>query len=140
MGLFYDRRSPSPELVDELATAFATPPSADPADAYRRAADLAGNVGPVVRNFATAFATPPPADTSAQARAQAQALANELLGGTTFNTGRFFVTLLIFTALIVGGIVCEVNNLSTATGTLFTFAGTMFGIVAAFLGAEKGSS
>jgi hypothetical protein len=139
MGLFYERRSPSPELVNQLATALAASPS-DAAATVQRATELAGNIGPVVRTFATALATPPPADPVPPAQAQAQALADELLGGATFNTGRFIVTLLIFTALLVGGIVCEVNNLSTATGTLFTFAGTMFGIVAAFLGAEKGSN
>ena len=50
------------------------------------------------------------------------------------------IAFLIFAALIGGGVATEATPLTTASGTLFGFAGAIFGIVTAFLGSEKSSS
>jgi hypothetical protein len=68
------------------------------------------------------------------------AAADDLLGGAEFRTGRFLVALLIFAALVVGGIITDVTGHSGSSTALYGFAGTVFGIVAAFLGAEKNST
>jgi len=144
MGLFFDNRVPNPEFVDRLATAIQTQPS--DIDIQAQAAALAGSLPPVVHAYSLALSTPAPTGPDATATAKAAATkaalsaADQLLGGPAFNTGRFVISFLIFAALLGGGIATEATHLTTASGTLFGFAGAIFGIVTAFLGTEKGSS
>jgi hypothetical protein len=138
MGLFFEDRTPSPEVVNLVASAFQAQPPVDGTTA-RQAADLAGQLRPLVQTLATALDTPPSATPSAEAAAAAKVVVNQLLGGSSFNTGRFVIAFSIFVALVGGGIATEATHLATASGTLFGFAGAIFGIVTAFLGIEKGS-
>ncbi len=120
--------------------AYATAPPAE-GQAVPQAADLAGELHPLVVSLTTALAANPnDPGTSGVPKQVAQDVANQLLGGATFNTGRFVIAFLIFAALVGGGIACEATHLTTATGTLFGFAGAIFGIVTAFLGTESAAS
>ena len=139
MGVFFERRVPSPELVGVIAKAFGANPPAE-ADEPQALADLAAGVGPLTRTLTSALNTPPPPNPEAKAAAAAQATVDELLGGSSFNAGRFVIAFSIFAALVGGGIATEATHLTTASGTLFGFAGAIFGVVTAFLGTEKASS
>jgi hypothetical protein len=139
MGLFFERTAASPQLVALMTSALkAEPPQAG--NVPTEAALFAAKLDPLVTTLSTALNSPPPQDVSAAATKYAQSVVNELLGGPSFNTGRFVLAFLIFTALIGGGIATEATHLTTASGTLFGFAGAIFGIVTAFLGTEKGTS
>jgi hypothetical protein len=141
VGLFFERRTPSPDVVNLVETALRTPPPVPPApDAIQQATDLAAQVHPLVQTLADAIATPTPANPGVAAKVMAQGAVDQLLGGSSFNTGRFVIAFVIFAALAGGGIACEATHLTTSTGTLFGFAGAVFGIVTAFLGSEKGSN
>jgi hypothetical protein len=136
MGLFFEQRTPNPELVGMMAEALRTTPPAG--TSQQRAVELAGNLHPLVQSLTTALDSPVPANPAA-ATVAAQAAVNQLLGGSSFNSGRFWIALAIFLGLVGGGIATEATHLTTATGTLFGFAGAIFGIVTAFLGTEKAS-
>lgn len=75
---------------------------------------------------------------------QADTVARDVAGAAsakaTFNSGRFFIALAIFVALLVGGLVADIGGHTASSTALYGFAGTVFGVVAAFLGTEKGSS
>jgi hypothetical protein len=107
------------------------------ADATAEATNM---LHPVVQTLTDAIARPTPENPGATAKEMAQGAVDELLGGSSFNTGRFVIAFIIFAALVGGGIACEATHLTTSTGTLFGFAGAVFGIVTAFLGSEKGAS
>jgi len=141
MGLFFDNHAPSPELVDLIQRALDAPPP-PPTETRVEAAAFASQLHPLTSTLMTALASPPPAHSAASAAhatAEARTTVNQLLGGSSFNTGRFIIALGIFCALVGGGIATEATHLSTAAGTLFGFAGAVFGVVTAFLGSEKGS-
>jgi hypothetical protein len=143
VGLFFERRTPSPDVVNVVETALRTPPSVPPAPeaTQQHATRLAGPVvHPLVQTLSDALDSPTPANPDAAAKVMAQGAVDQLLGGPSFNTGRFVIAFAIFAALVGGGIACEATHLTTSTGTLFGFAGAVFGIVTAFLGSEKGSS
>jgi len=142
VGLFFERRTPSPDVLDVVETALRTPPHVPPApDAtHQQATAMAGQVHPLVQTISDALDSPTPANPEAAAKVMAQGAVDQLLGGPSFNTGRFVIAFAIFAALVGGGIACEATHLTTSTGTLFGFAGAVFGIVTAFLGSEKGSS
>jgi hypothetical protein len=61
-------------------------------------------------------------------------------GTTTFNRGRFFVALAMFAALVMGGVIADVGGHYASSTALYGFAGTVFGVVAAFIGTEKSAS
>jgi hypothetical protein len=85
-------------------------------------------------------AAPPPADpvdARAAATAKAEALSNQLLGGPSFNTGRFVVALLIFLALLGAAIGADAAELKSSPAALYALATTVFGVVVGFLGSEK---
>jgi hypothetical protein len=141
VGLFFDRQTPSDDVVNLVETALRTPPPVPPApDATQQATHLAGQVHPLVQTLSDALQSPTPANPGAAAKVMAQGAVDQLLGGPSFNTGRFVIAFVIFAALVGGGIACEATHLTTSTGTLFGFAGAVFGIVTAFLGTEKGSN
>ena len=137
MGLFFERRTPSPDAVNLVEAALRAPSPGSAAEATAQAAAL---LHPLVQTVAEAIDSPTPADPGATAKVMAQGAVDQLLGGPSFNTGRFVIAIGIFVALAGGGIACEATHLTTSTGTLFGFAGAVFGIVTAFLGSEKGSS
>ena len=137
MGLFFERATPSSDAVNLVETALRTPPPGSPAEATAQATNL---LHPLMQTLTEAVATPTPENPGAAAKVMAQGAIDELLGGSSFNTGRFVIAFSIFAALVGGGIACEATHLTTSTGTLFGFAGAVFGIVTAFLGSEKGSS
>jgi hypothetical protein len=141
VGLFFERRTPSPDVVNLFENALRTrPPEPPELDATEQAALLARPVvHPLVQTLSDAVATSPPTNPDETAKAMAQGAVDQLLGGSSFNTGRFVIAFAIFAALVGGGIACEATHLTTSTGTLFGFAGAVFGIVTAFLGSEKGS-
>jgi hypothetical protein len=134
MGLFFTQSAPNPELTDVIRRALTSPPSEDVTENAKLAA---AQIQPITSALMTAMEAPVPADPQSEATKQAVALANTLLGGAKFNTGRFLVALAIFVALVGTAIGTEAVGLTTATGTLFGFAGATFGIVTAFLGSEK---
>lgn len=142
MGLFFDNRAPSPDLIELIQKALDAQPPA-PGATQQEAEARAGQLHPLTHALSEALASRPPANAAAstvEATAAAQATINQLLGGPSFNTGRFVIALAIFAALVGGGIATEATHLTTACGTLFGFAGAVFGIVTAFLGSEKGTS
>jgi hypothetical protein len=140
VGLFFERRTASPDVVNLVETALRTPPPA-PEATQQQATALAGELlHPLVQTFSHALDESPPANPGAAAAVAAQGAVDQLLGGTSFNTGRFVIAFAIFAALVGGGIATEATHLTTACGTLFGFAGAVFGIVTAFLGSEKGSN
>jgi len=139
MGLFFEKNVASPDLVNLMTSALgAEPPPAGAAP--KDAAHLAAQLQPLMTTLSTALNSPPPANVSETANTYAQNVVDGLLGGSSFNTGRFVVAFSIFAALVGGGIATEATHLTTASGTLFGFAGAIFGIVTAFLGIEKGGN
>jgi hypothetical protein len=159
VGLFFDNRASSSDLVDLIQKVLNADPNQPSAldEAKQQATTLASKLQPLMQTptnapaeekpaspapASPAPASPAPASpapVSRQATKAAQATANQLLGGPSFNTGRFWIALAIFAALVGGAIATEATHLGTASGTLFGFAGAVFGIVTAFLGSEKGS-
>jgi hypothetical protein len=139
MGLFFEKTVPSPELVNLMTSALEAEPPL-PGTATANAELLVAKFQPLVATVTGALNAAPPPNVSSAAATYAQSAVDELLGGSSFNTGRFVVALSIFAALVGGGVATEATHLTTASGTLFGFAGAIFGIVTAFLGTEKGSS
>ena len=142
MGLFFERRTPGPDVVNAVEAALRTPPRVppEPDATHQEATALAAQVHPLIATLSNALDSPTPANPDAAAKVMAQGAVDQLLGGPSFNTGRFVIAFSVFAALVGGGIACEATHLTTSTGTLFGFAGAVFGIVTAFLGSEKGSS
>ena len=138
MGLFFDRKTPSPELVSLMTEALRT--TATPESAHESAVNLATSFAPLMQVLGTSVASQTPENINAVAATNAQAVVDQLLGGATLNTGRFLISLSIWVALVGGAIVTEATHLTTSSGALFGFAGALFGIVTAFLGTEKGGS
>jgi hypothetical protein len=144
MGIFFEQK-PSTDFVNLVETAINTPPP-PVADLGAEAVALAGRIKPLVNCFATALSTAPPTGPNANAAAHTaattatQTVVNQLLGGKSFNTGRFLIALFIFGALLAVGVWTEDIHLTTASGFLFGFAGAIFGVVTAYLGSEKSST
>lgn len=76
----------------------------------------------------------------APAEVTAGADAGVSAGTTTFNRGRFFVALAMFAALVMGGVIADAGGHYASSTALYGFAGTVFGVVAAFIGTEKSAS
>ncbi len=138
MGLFFEARRPTPEVTRLLETAFATP-AGGVADPQAEAAAMAGSKTALVPALTSALQATP-ADPKGAASQAAQDVTNQLLGGAAFNTWRFVIAFVIFGSLVGGGIACEATHLMSSSGTLFGFAGAIFGIVTAFLGSESAKS
>jgi hypothetical protein len=137
MGLFFEQNKPNAQLVAILRNAIEAQPDEGP---HEQAVTLAGRFEPLVEPLQAALesskpATPAAADADANTRATA--VTNELLGGATFNTGRFLVALAIFVVLLCGAIGSDIAELKDSPTTLFALATTVFGIVVGFLGSEK---
>jgi hypothetical protein len=77
---------------------------------------------------------------AAQAGPQAGAVAGAAAPQATFKSARFFIALAIFVALLVGGLIADVRGHTASSTALYGFAGTVFGVVSAFLGTEKSAS
>ena len=50
------------------------------------------------------------------------------------------MALAMFAALVMGGVVADVGGHYASSTALYGFAGTVFGVVAAFIGTEKSAS
>jgi hypothetical protein len=136
MGIFFDARKPDPRLVELLQTAM----HEQPADVEREATALLGQFKPLAEPVKAALASPAPAnpdDAKAAATAKAEALSNQLLGGSSFNTARFVVALVIFLALLGAAIGTDAAELKSSPAALYALATTVFGVVVGFLGSEK---
>lgn len=137
MGLFFDQRKPDPRLVELVKTAIQTPQSPDP---ERHIAAMMDQFKPLAEPLTIALAAAPqadPADAEKLATAKAEAITNELLGGASFNTGRFLTALAIFAVLLGAAIGTDAAGLKTSPPALFALATTVFGVVVGFLGSEK---
>jgi hypothetical protein len=137
VGLFFEQAKPTQDLVDLLRTALEQAPTGhEQADAEQRAAGFA----PLVAPLRDALATPPPSDAAAatvSATNKATEVTKQLLGGTTFNTGRFLVAVGIFVVLLGAAIWTDADHLKDSPTALYALATTVFGVVVGFLGAEK---
>jgi hypothetical protein len=87
---------------------------------------------------ALATQPPPPENLDPTAVAKTNEVTQQLTS-KPFQTGRFFGALTIFIALVVAGIITDAFELSNSPGALYGFAGTVFGIVTAFISSEKAS-
>ncbi|MGI8863746.1 MAG: hypothetical protein ACR2JH_04990 [Solirubrobacteraceae bacterium] len=137
MGIFFEQRRPDPRLIALLADAIQAPVPPNP---DHEAAVRAGQLQPLLEPLRSALATRPPeqgADTIALADAKAAQVTNELLGGSSFNTGRFIVAAGIFAVLLIAAVWTDADNLKNSPTALYALATTVFGIVVGFLGAEK---
>lgn len=137
MGLFFEERRPDPRLVELLSNALQSQP---PANAAEQAAVRVGQFQPLANAVSSALAKEPPAtpgDANALAAKDAQAITDELLGGPGFNSGRFFVALTIFLALLAAAIWTDADKLTNSPTALYALATTVFGVVVGFLGSEK---
>ena len=82
-------------------------------------------------------AQPVPAE---QAQAQAAGVAASLPAAQQqFMPVRFLVALAVFAALVTAGAVTDAAHLTASSAAFFGFGGSVFGVVTAFLGVEKGS-
>jgi hypothetical protein len=139
MGVFFDR-GPSPEEIDLLAEAYRQEPPQD-ADMDRSVGYYLRQLGgPQVDSVITALRSPGLGDQQAQVRARRAAVARASPPPpTTFHAGRFVGAVLIFAAVGAGGAVADAANLAPTSAALFGFAGSVFGVVTALLGSEKGT-
>lgn len=141
MGLFFGSPEPQEELVNLFRTAVETD-QVPPAQAEERARTHAAQYQPLFELLRADFGSPALHGEAAQERARAAARAASrglAAARPPFYWGRFLGALAIFAALVAGGIVTDVLNHAASAGALFGFAGTVFGVVAAFLGVEKPS-
>lgn len=136
MGLFFDPKPPSDEDVDVLAGAYRQQPPA--------ANDLDREVGRYVRllgganvNAVTTALQRKELGEAARTHARAALSHPAAKPPTQFHPWRFTIALLIFLALLGGGVGADVEHLAASSAALFGFAGSVFGVVTAFLGAEK---
>lgn len=137
MGLFFEK-APDPTITSLLAQARAQQPPATEQEAAQRAGEMLSTL-PVAQQLRAALMAQPADPAQAQAASKSAAAVLPATG-TTFNAGRFVIALGIFVALIVGGAVSDAANMTASSAAFFSFAGSVFGVVTAFLGAEKGSS
>ncbi|MGH7912357.1 MAG: hypothetical protein ACREQM_04400 [Candidatus Dormibacteraceae bacterium] len=129
-----------------MAEAMAQPPPTNDAETHGQVQALTARVHPLSKGLLEAINSTPADPTkpgaaqkdSASAQAQAQAVVDQLVGGQKFNTGRFVIAMAIFAVLIGGGVATEAIHLTSSSGTLLGLGGAFFGVVAAFLGTEKG--
>ncbi|MGO8685686.1 MAG: hypothetical protein ACLQT7_00680 [Candidatus Dormibacteria bacterium] len=138
MGVFFERQA-DPGLTQLLRTALTAEPPTDSEQQKTLSVQMAGQLQPVVSAVSRALASKPPTPAAADAQASSSAadLTNQLLGGTTFNTGRFLVALAIFVVLLGGGVTADALKLTNSYTTLFALSTTIFGVVVGFLGGEK---
>lgn len=138
MGLFFDR-PPSQDQVNTLATAYERqPPAPDELDhvanQFLRQFD-----GIHLNMLTSALRSEPMESQEAQQRAQTAMAHGRARPPAQFKPLRFTFALLIFLCLVGAGIGSDAAHLASAPGALFGFAGSVFGLVTAFLGTEKGS-
>ncbi len=138
MGIFFERQVADSSLLSVLAQAQAAPAVANDV-AEQQARMLVQHVSPVVDSLTIALQSPALQGEDAEevARKQVSAVTNSLLGGASFNTGRFLVALAIFLVLVAAAVGTDIGGLTTSPGALYGFAGSVFGVVVGFLGGES---
>lgn len=141
MGLFFERDPHQSSLAASLEDAFNMTPPDTREEADHMAGLMAETVySPVHASLRAALLSPPPANPTRAALAS-QALvgssANSLQGPVVFNTGRFLVALVIFFIVLGAAIGTDAAGLTNSPTALYGFAGSIFGVVVGYLGAEK---
>ena len=91
----------------------------------------------VTQVLADAYQAQPMAPEDAQAKAATVTAALPANATKQFMPGRFLVALVLFLVLAGAGAGFDAAHVSTTSAALFGFAGGVFGVVTAFLGAEK---
>jgi hypothetical protein len=139
MGMFFEK-VPDPAVMSTLAEAFQEAPPATDAERDQRVTELLGRL-PMAQALRDALSAAPVAADQAQVKASAStaALAVATPMKSQFNGLRFFIALLLFGALVGAGAACDAEHLTASAAALFSFGGSVFGVVTAFLGTEKGS-
>jgi hypothetical protein len=140
MGLFFEKM-PSPEVTNLLAEAYRQEPPATDEALAEQTRRYISVLGEPLRPALTA-ALLNPAMTAEEAKAHATVRAASLsnlmsTGDTKFNALRFLMALALFVALVAGGSVADSAHMTASAGALFGFAGSVFGVVTAFLASEK---
>jgi hypothetical protein len=140
MGMFFDKVLDSP-AVNVLTEAYQEQPPANDADRDQRMLQLLDQL-PMVQQMRTALDASPASaeDAHAKAAASSAALASVAPGATKkFYPVRFIVAVIMFGALVGAGAGTDAAHLTASSAAFFGFAGGVFGVVTAFLGAEKDS-
>jgi hypothetical protein len=140
MGLFFDKATgpAEPDKADVLADAYREqPPATEDEFDTLRLQYLPRADEEFSSHLATALRTP--ALTHEQAHEQARSLRLQGATNQPFHAWRFAIAFALFALLVGGGIATDAAHMSSSSGALFGFAGSVFGVVVAFLGTEKDS-
>jgi hypothetical protein len=138
MGLFFDTE-PSQDQVDILSEAYQRQP-APPGELDHLVGQYLRQLGGSQVSAVTAALQNQALEPQrAQARARAALAQPTPRPPARFRPLRFTIAVLIFATLTGAGIWADALHLSAATSALFSFAGSVLGVVTAFLGAEKGA-
>jgi hypothetical protein len=138
VGVFFDPEPPSDADVEALARLYrqAPPPDEDALNAeVGRHVGLLASTGISGSAVIAALRNDDELNED-NARTRAQAALSRR-APMHFNTLRFTIALLIFLALVGGGVAADAAHLTASSSALFGFAGAVFGVVTAFLGAGK---
>ena len=137
MGVFFDPEPPSDADVEALARLYRQAPPVDEdalnAEVGRHVGLLAGTG---ISGSAVIAALRNDVVNEDNSRTQARAALSRR-APMHFNTLRFTIALLIFLALVGGGVAADAEHLTASSSAIFGFAGAVFGVVTAFLGAGK---
>jgi hypothetical protein len=121
----------------DLATAVGETKNCRQIKAASDTASWSTRLGPHV---ATALEGDSSKDAQALTDAIALSISSEPRPPAQFKVARFVGALVFFVVLASGGVAADVLNHPSSSAALFGFAGAVFGVVTAFLGAEKSAS
>ncbi len=99
-----------------------------------RGAGAAAGLMPLMGAALEMTADPDPGRRAAQAAELTHKAAKGVHSSPTFQTGRFLVALLLFAALLGGGLVPDIYKLTASSSALYGLAATVLGTVIAFVG------
>jgi hypothetical protein len=140
VGLFFEK-TPNPDVTSMIAEGYRSQPPADN-DLDDQIQSYLGRLNhPLAQVMTTALRHPAVGTQEAQALARREAakLPSPAADGTQFKAGRFAIAILLFAALVGGGIGTDAAHMTASSAAMFGFAGSVFGLVTAFLSTEKGS-
>jgi hypothetical protein len=138
MGLFFDK-VPDAGATSLLAEAHQQQPPPNEQLAAQQTLAMMARL-PLARQIEQALMEPATDPAHAQAQAEAEAAALPATTTMKFNATRFGLALLLFAALVGAGAGTDAAHMTASSAAFFSFAGSVFGVVTAFLGTEKGSS
>lgn len=140
MGLFFDEIPETP-AVDILADAFQSePPASEAAFDKQALRHLTQANERFAAEVTDALTNPALSYREAKREAQRRTRAAQGPRKQNFHVWRFFVAIALFACLVGGGVAADSAHMTASSGALFGFAGSVFGVVTAFLGSEKGPS